>query len=89
MERNSVLTKLSLNKFVIIVFSYIIFIYYVFMAHFMLPFLDEFPIFIKTFLFLFHLSLIMFIWSILTAMLTEPGKVPQYWVKLKIFSINQ
>jgi len=46
----------------------------------MAPLIDKYPLFVDFFLFIFHISFMMMLWSLLTAMFTEPGKVPLYWV---------
>ena len=46
--------------------------------------MDKYPGTTAVFLIFFHLSFIMMLWSLLTAMFTEPGKVPLYWV-LRLF----
>ena len=46
----------------------------------MFPLMEKYPLIVAFFLIVFHLSFIMMIWSLLTAMFTEPGKVPLYWV---------
>lgn len=80
MQRNSNLNKILINRFVIFVFIFIILTYYVFVFEFMSALMEKYEAFAEFFLIIFHISFIMMIWSLLTAMLTEPGKVPLYWV---------
>lgn len=80
MQRNSNLNKILINRFVIFVFCFIVLTYYVFVFQYMLPLMDKYPLIVDFFLIAFHLSFIMMIWSLMTAMFTEPGKVPLYWV---------
>ena len=36
-----------------------------------------------------HCSLFLFFWSLMRVLLTDPGKVPSYWVLIIYFLINQ
>ena len=80
MQRNSNLNKILINRFVIFVFCFIALTYYVFVFQFMASLMDKYPGTSAFFLIFFHLSFMMMLWSLLTAMFTEPGKVPLYWV---------
>lgn len=83
MKRNARLNKILLNKFVIFVFCYIAFLYYTIIFECLLPFIEENPLFVKGFLAAFNISFVLLLWSMLTTIFTEPGKVPQYWVTTK------
>jgi len=85
MQRNSNLNKILINRFVIFVFCFIILTYYVFVFQFMFSLMDKYPGTSDFLLVIFHFSFIMMFWSLLTAMFTEPGKVPLYWVIKKNF----
>lgn len=88
MQRNSNLNKILINRFVIFVLIFIALTYYVFVFQFMFPLIEKYEVFVEFFLILFHLSFIMMLWSLFTAMLTEPGKVPLYWVIFIKFMIK-
>ena len=88
MQRNSNLNKILINRFVIFVLCFIVFTYYIFVFQCMPSLMDKYPVFVDFFLIVFHFSFIMMVWSLLTAMFTEPGKVPLYWVGLLFKNIN-
>lgn len=89
MKRNTRLNKILLNKFVIFVFVYVALLYYAIIFECLLPFIEENPLFVKGSLITFNISFILFVWSMLTTMFTEPGKVPQYWVKKKLIMFSK
>lgn len=68
-------------SFVIVILLILVFEYFV---NLKLVWLDHRPSStagIVIYLIVYHLSLFMLLWSLFKSMMSEPGKVPTYWVR--------
>jgi hypothetical protein len=79
MYRNFSSFKIKNSHYLLLAVAFIIFNYYVFMFHFMPELLESYPFLFGTIIFFFHIFFILMFWSLIRAIISDPGRVPVYW----------
>ncbi len=71
--------KFKNSHYLLLAVSFIIFNYYVFMFHFMSDLLNSHPAAGAFLVFFFHICFFLMFWSLIRAIISDPGRVPVYW----------